>query len=662
MDKFKLVSKFKPKGDQPQAIAGLVDGLSNGVGHQVLLGVTGSGKTYTISKVIEQTQLPTLIISHNKTLAAQLYQELKEFFPHNPVSYFVSYYDYYQPEAYLPASDTYISKEVDVNPLIDQLRLQATSDIFSFPRSIVVASVSCIYNIGAPQTYIEKTFFTHVGDKLDAFFVQQKLVELYYQKATSSDFLPGTFRTRGERLDIYLPYKEDKIVRLFFGTGKVNKIELQSLAGKTAEKDKISIYPAKHYLTAFANLDDIFKAIEKEKKDQVLAFQKKGKIVEAQRIEKRVNYDLRMIKEAGYVNGIENYSRYFDGRNPGDPPYSLLDYFKYQYQNKFLVVLDESHVSAPQVRGMYKGDLARKQNLIDFGFRLPSAKDNRPLRFEEFMARVPQAIYVSATPADWEIKKSQGKIVEQLIRPTGLIDPAIKILPAENQIQSLISQIKQKKKKKQRTLVITLTKRLAEDLASYLKDPAKTGANLKVSYLHSDIKTLKRTDILADLRAGNFDVLVGINLLREGLDLPEVGLVAILEADKQGFLRSKTSLIQIMGRAARNVEGEVILYADHKSLAMQEAMDEVERRRKTQLNYNKKHNITPQSIKKAIRPKLIEEAIVKAEEIDVKQLTPQERKKYLKDLEKQMRTAARELNFEKAAQIRDRIKNIENSC
>jgi len=662
MDKFKLVSSFNPKGDQPKAIKQLVAGLEQGNKHQVLLGVTGSGKTYTVAKVIEQTQLPTLIISHNKTLAAQLYQELKEFFPKNPVSYFVSYYDYYQPEAYLPASDTYIAKEVDINPLIDQLRLQATSNIFSYPRSIVVASVSCIYNIGAPETYKEKTFFTRVGDNLDIFSCQQKLVELYYKKA-GSDFLPGTFRTRGDRIDICLAYKEDKIVRIFFVAGRVERIEIKGLNTKAQPKQNVSIYPAKHYLTGFDVLDNIFDQIKNELLEQIKSFQIKGKLVEAQRIEKRVNFDLRMIKETGYVNGIENYSRYFDGRTPGQPSFSLLDYFTYRFGSSFLVVIDESHVTVPQLRGMYHGDLARKQNLIDFGFRLPSALDNRPLKFKEFLCRIPQVIYVSATPAGWEIEKSKNRVVEQLIRPTGLIDPEVRILPADNQIAHLISQIKRKKKAGQRVLVITLTKRMAEDLASYLSDPQKTGTKLKVSFLHSDIETLKRSDILADLRKGNFDVLVGINLLREGLDLPEVGLVAILEADKQGFLRSKTSLIQIMGRASRNLEGEVVLYADEMSLAMQEAIDEVERRREVQIRYNKEHGITPGSIKKAIRPRIIEPLSVgemeNLKEIDVSQLTPQQKKKYIKDLEKQMRYFARVLDFEKAAKIRDKIIKVE---
>jgi len=662
MDNFKLISSFNPAGDQPQAISKLVTGINQDLKHQVLLGVTGSGKTYTVAKVIAQTQLPTLVISHNKTLAGQLYQELKEFFPYNPVSYFVSYYDYYQPEAYIPQSDTYIAKEVEINDLIDQLRLQATSNIFSYPRCIIVASVSCIYNIGNPATYQEKTFLVKTGDNLDSQSCQQRLIELYYENSATTDFVPGTFRARGERLDIYLAYSDEKIIRLFFDNNRLTKIEEQSLTAKNATtKESFAIYPAKHYLSGFSGFGDVFKAIQNETRQQESAFLKQGRLVEAQRISKRVNYDLAMIKETGYVNGIENYSRYFDGRSPGDPPFSLVDYFKFKYGNDFLVVIDESHATVPQIHGMYHGDQARKLNLIDFGFRLPSALDNRPLKFAEFMNRVPQAIYVSATPNDWEIKKSNHKVIEQLIRPTGLLDPPITIKPANHQVVDLIEQIKKKKARGERVLVITLTKRLAEDLATYLSDMTKTGMrDLKVTYLHSDIDTLKRSDILTDLRTGNFDVLVGINLLREGLDLPEVGLVAILEADKQGFLRSKTSLIQIMGRAARHINGKVILYADEVSKAMEQAIDEVERRRKIQLAYNKKYHITPRSIKKAIRPRIIEKEMTIEEDIaDVSQLTPLQRKQLIKKLEKQMREYAKILDFEKAMEIRDKIKAIE---
>ena len=662
LNRFRLVSSFQPAGDQPQAIKKLVAGLKKGYSHQVLLGVTGSGKTFTIAKVIEQTQLPTLIISHNKTLAAQLYQELKEFFPHNPVSFFVSYYDYYQPEAYLPATDTYIAKEVEINPLIDQLRLEATANLFAYPRSIVVASVSCIYNIGAPQTYKERTFLVKVGDPLTIFDAQQQLVSLYYQKAVS-DFLPGTFRVRGDRLDIFLAYTDDQVVRLFFGLEGVARIELQRLGRlRPLPKDSFAIYPAKHYLMARQDLSQIFAAIRQELQLQIEHFKKQNRLLEAERIRKRVEYDLKMIAETGYVNGIENYSRYFDGRQPGDPPFSLLDYFCYQFGRAFLVVIDESHVTVPQIRGMYRGDLARKKTLIEFGFRLPSCLDNRPLKFDEFLARVPRAIYVSATPADWEIRKSQGRVVEQLIRPTGLVDPPIKLQPTENQITDLIRRIKKKKKQNQRVLVITLTKRMAEDLAAFLNDPEKTGlTNLKVAYLHADIDTLKRTEILTDLRAGNFDVLVGINLLREGLDLPEVGLVAILDADKQGFLRSKTSLIQIMGRAARNLSGEVVLYADQVSLAMQEAIAEVERRRRVQLEYNRRHHITPRSVKKAIRPQLVDLKLPSDQPPipDPDSLTPGQRKALIKKLEKETRAAARALEFEKAAQLRDQIRQLE---
>lgn len=662
MNQFQVVSPFKPSGDQPQAIAKLVEGLNKGLKHQVLLGVTGSGKTYTIAKTIEQTQLPTLVISHNKTLAGQLYQELKEFFPNNPVSYFVSYYDYYQPEAYIPQSDTYIAKEVQINDLIDQLRLEATSNIFAYPRCIIVASVSCIYNIGNPKTYQEKTMLLKINDKLDLLSCQQKLIELYYENSSQTDFLPGTFRRRANRLDIYLAYSDDKILRLSFDNNSLENIELQTKIGKTIKTlDSYAVYPAKHYLAGFNDsLDNVFKAIRTEAKQQERNFLHLNRLIEAQRITKRVDYDLSLIAEAGYVNGIENYSRYFDGRNPGDPPFSLLDYFQYQYANNFLVVIDESHVTVPQIGGMYHGDQSRKKTLIDFGFRLPSALDNRPLKFNEFLSRVPQAIYVSATPNEWEINKSHNVVVEQLIRPTGLIDPQITIKKADGQIRDLIEQIKKKKAKGERVLVITITKRLAEDISVYLNDISKTNLKgLKVNYLHSDIDTLKRSDILADLRLGNFDVLVGINLLREGLDLPEVGLVAILEADKQGFLRSKTSLIQIMGRAARNIGGEVILYAETESKAMKEAIAEVKRRRQIQLDYNKARHITPQSIKKAIRPRIIEKLPeVEENTADFSQLTPLQRKQMIKKLEKQMREYAKLLDFEKAMEIRDKIQTL----
>ncbi|PIS08872.1 excinuclease ABC subunit B, partial [Candidatus Beckwithbacteria bacterium CG10_big_fil_rev_8_21_14_0_10_34_10] len=486
IDKLKLISSFKPKGDQPQAIDKLIKGFKNNLKNQVLLGVTGSGKTYTIAKIIEKTQLPTLIISHNKTLAAQLYQEMKEFFPHSPVSYFVSYYDYYQPEAYLPASDTYIAKEVNINPLIDQLRLKATSNIFSYEKSIVIASVSCIYNIGAPEVYQEKTLILKAGDKLTIFEVLGKLADLYYKKAIT-DFLPGSFRVRGNRLDVFLAYTATTLVRLFFGSRGVEKIEIKELGDKKTKKvDIFSIFAAKHYLLDTNNLNPIFKDIRKELKSQIKYFEAKNQLIEAQRIEKKVNFDLQMIKETGYVNGIENYSRYFDGRKPGQAPYSLLDYFHYQYKKDFLTVIDESHVTIPQIRGMYYGDQARKKNLIDFGFRLPSALDNRPLRFEEFLERTKKTIYVSATPADWEIKKSKNRVIQQVIRPTGLIDPKITVLPEDNLIEDLIKQIKKRKQKKQRTLVITLTKRMAEDLASFLSDPQKTKDNFKVAYLHAD--------------------------------------------------------------------------------------------------------------------------------------------------------------------------------
>jgi len=661
MNKFKLVSDFRPRGDQPGAIEKLTDGVKNGLEHQVLLGVTGSGKTYTVANVIENTQLPTLVISHNKTLAAQTYQELKEFFPNNSVSYFVSYYDYYQPEAYLPASDTYIAKEVQINPLIDRLRLQATADLFAQNKSIVVASVSCIYNIGQPEIWEKSTFEIKKGQKMDSFQLRESLVDVFYKKQ-EADFLPGTFRVRGERIDIFLAYTQDNILRVYFKDNRIEKITTSKLDEKQEkEHDSYSCYPAKHYIMSSDNLNEVFAKIREEKKRQVEAFEKQDKLLEANRIEKRVEYDLRLIKETGYVNGIENYSRYFDGREPGEAPYSLLDYFNYVHKDDFLVVVDESHVTVPQIRGMYRGDLARKDNLIQFGFRLPSSKDNRPLRFDEFLKRVSKALYVSATPKEWEIEKSGDRVVEQIIRPTGLLDPVIEVRSSKNQINDLLKKIKEKVSKKQRVLVITLTKRMAEDLASYLGDKKRAGIGVKSAYLHAEIDTLKRTDILEQLRRGDFDVLVGINLLREGLDLPEVGLVAIIDADKQGFLRSRTSLIQIMGRAARNVAGEVVLYADKTSEAMREAIDEVERRRKIQVKYNEEHDIEPETIRKQIRPRLISSDEVESDktDIDASQLTPKARKEYIKKLEKEMREFARDLRFEEAAKMRDRIREIE---
>jgi excinuclease ABC subunit B len=657
--RFKLRSDFQPTGDQPQAIKKLVGNFKSGIKNQVLLGVTGSGKTFTVANVIEQLQKPTLVISHNKTLAAQLYQEFKEFFPDNEVCYFVSYYDYYQPEAYIPQTDTYIAKDASINEEIDKLRLQATSALFSRDDVIIIASVSCIYNIGSPLEYGRYVLELKKGEKASVFDLASRLVHLHYSRSRLQ-LERGMFRLRGDNLEIYPAY-EDKIVKVAVGEGNIRSITVRDVFGNNpVEVVSFLVYPAKHYMTDPDNLDEVFQQIREDLKIRLEELEREGKIVEAHRLEQRTEYDLTMIKETGYVNGIENYSRYFDGRAPGDPPFTLLDYFWHRFNDDFLIVIDESHITVPQIRGMYRGDLARKKTLIDFGFRLPSCTDNRPLKFAEFLKRAPRMLFVSATPSDWEIEKSQNVVVEQLIRPTGLVDPKVEVRSTSGQIQDLLKEIVKRKKKGERVLVTTLTKRTAEDLAAFLSDSSQTGRELSVQYLHSDIKTLERSDILEKLRRGEYDVLVGINLLREGLDLPEVSLVAILDADKEGFLRSRTSLIQTMGRAARNVEGMVILYADEVTRSMREALEEVERRRRAQLAYNKKHGITPRTIKKPIRERLVE----RKEEpqpllgIDLDSLTPGERKKLVPKLRRQMRQAAAEMDFEKAILYRDTISQI----
>ncbi|MAG59404.1 excinuclease ABC subunit B [Candidatus Woesebacteria bacterium] len=668
--KFRLHSPYKPTGDQPQAIKKLSGGVKDGIEHQVLLGVTGSGKTFTIANVIEKLQMPTLVISHNKTLAGQLYQEFHEFLPENSVSYFVSYYDYFQPEAYLPQTDTYIQKDADINKEIDKLRLQATTNILTRPDAVVIASVSCIYNIGSPKEYGNFVLELSVGQKIVRKDILKRLVELQYERGDFG-FFRGTFRVRGDNVDVFPAY-EDFAIRIELVGEKVAKIsQIDPLDGKLiTNHDKFILYPAKHYMTDPTKYNDVFKKIKSDMQDRVKQFKKQGKDLEAHRIEQKVKYDLEMIKEVGYVNGIENYSRYFDGRNPGDPPYTLLDYFHEAYGDDFLVVIDESHMSVPQIGGMYNGDNARKQTLIDFGFRLSSALDNRPLRFDEFLRRVPKILYNSATPAKWEIGMSEGQVVEQLIRPTGIPDPEVEIRPTQGQIDDLISEIQKRIKKGQRTLVTTLTKRTAEDLASFLKE-----REMRVSYLHSEVQTLDRSDILDDLRAGKYDVLVGINLLREGLDLPEVSLVAILDADKEGFLRSETSLIQVMGRAARHTEGKVIMYADQTTGSMERAIHEIDRRRDIQLKYNKENNITPKTIVKSIREKIIKreekedmplfygiekKVIQNLEGIDADSLTPYDRKKLVGKLQRAMSAAAGDLNFELAVQFRDRIREVES--
>ncbi len=665
---FQLVSQFKPTGDQPQAIEKLSRGIMDGKRNQVLLGVTGSGKTFTIANVINKVQKPTLVISHNKTLAAQLYQEFRDFFPNNAVSYFVSYYDYYQPEAYVPQTDTYIEKEAEINEEIDKLRLSATTNLLTRDDVIVVASVSCIYNIGSPVEYGKFVHELAVGMKTTQRDILLRLADLQYER-NDYEFKRGSFRVRGGTIEVFPAYM-DSGLRIELWMDKINEIrKFDPLTGETIESmKKTVIYPAKHYMTDPKTYDNAFVKIRSDLEKHVSYLKSRGKILEAQRLIQRTNFDLEMIREVGYVNGIENYSVYFDGRNPGDPPYTLIDYFDHKGKD-WLLIVDESHITLPQIRGMYNGDKARKEVLIDYGFRLPSALDNRPLKFDEFMRRVKQAIYVSATPDEYELSlaKEEDGVTEQLIRPTGIVDPKITVKPTQGQIKDLMEEIKKRIDKKQRVLITTLTKRMAEELSSYLEEQG-----VKVTYLHSDIETLDRQDILDQLRLGDVDVLIGINLLREGIDLPEVTLVAILDADKEGFLRSKTSLIQTMGRAARNVDSEVILYADNMTHAMKQAISEVERRRAIQLEYNKKHNITPKTVEKAVRAKLIEhdvteeqtknqrlsiDFLIQMSKKDV--LLPDEKENLIKKLRKEMRDSAERLDFETAMILRDQIRMLQ---
>jgi excinuclease ABC subunit B len=658
---FKLKSKFKPTGDQPSAIKQITDNLKQNVKNQTLLGVTGSGKTFTMANVIQEIKKPTLIISHNKTLAGQLYQEFRDFFPDNAVSYFVSYYDFYQPEAYVPTTDTYIEKEAEINEEIDKLRLAATANLLTRKDVIVVASVSCIYNLGSPVEYGKFVLEIAKGMKIRQQDIMIRLSDLQYAR-NDYEFKRGTYRVRGNIIDLFPAYV-DHGIRMDIDDKIINMYEFNPLTGEILKPlDATVIYPAKHYMTDPRTYEDAFAKIERDLEMQTKKLKGEGKLLEAQRLTQRTHYDLEMIKEVGYVNGIENYSTYFDGRAPGQPPYSLIDYFQHASKD-WLLLIDESHITLPQLRGMYNGDQARKRTLIDYGFRLPSALDNRPLKFEEFMRKTNQIVYVSATPNDYEISLSQENkngVVEQLIRPTGLVDPTVIIKESKGQIQDLLGEISKRIKKKQRILVTTLTKRMAEELSSYLEEKG-----IKVAYLHSDIVTLERQDVLDNLRIGNYDVLVGINLLREGLDLPEVSLVAILDADKEGFLRSKSSLIQTMGRAARNIDAQVIMYADRITGSMQDAIAEVDRRRKIQLDYNKKHGITPKGIKKAIRAKLVEEEEKKDESLnflleqskkDV--LLPDEKEDVIKRLRAEMKLAAEKLDFEAAIMLRNQIKSI----
>ena len=648
MEKFKLVSHFAPCGDQPKAIGELVDELSKREESLVLLGVTGSGKTFTLANVIEKINRPTLVISHNKTLAAQLYSEFKEFFPKNAVEYFVSYYDYYQPEAYIPVTDTYIEKDASINERLDRLRLSATSSLMSRRDCLIVASVSCIYNLGSPQEYEASVMKFEVGQKMDRMQLMKDLVELQYERE-DFDFKPRNFRLRGDFIDIYPAYVEEAF-RIEFSIDSIKSIAtLDPRNSKAISRlDRLSLFPAKHFMVRSEEVKQALVSIEQELKERLRELKDKGKILEAHRLESRTKYDMGMLKETGYCHGIENYSRHLSGRPSGSRPFCLVDYFPKDY----LLVIDESHVTVSQIRGMYEGDKSRKQTLVDYGFRLPSCLDNRPLKFEEFQSLLNQTIYVSATPAEYEIKKSQGKIIEQIIRPTGLVDPQILIRPTTGQVDDLMQEIRQRAEKSERTLVTTLTKRMAEDLSTYLKEEG-----VKVTYLHSEIDTIARSSILRDLRKKKFDCLVGINLLREGLDLPEVSLVAILDADKEGFLRSQTSLIQTAGRAARNINGTVIMYADRVTGSIAEAIKESNRRRTKQLEFNKINNIKPRSIQKAIVDGIEKEyeAQVLAREATELNAKDYELQILITELEQEMELAARNLQFEQAAKIRDRL-------
>ena len=650
MDHFELVSEYKPTGDQPQAIKELVEGFKEGNQCQTLLGVTGSGKTFTMANVIQQLNKPTLIIAHNKTLAAQLYGEFKEFFPENAVEYFVSYYDYYQPEAYVPSSDTYIAKDSSINDEIDKLRHSATAALSERRDVIIVASVSCIYGLGSPIDYQEMVISLRPGMIKDRDEVVAKLIEIQYER-NDIDFKRGSFRVHGDVLEVYPAYSEKVAYRVEFFGDEIDRItEIDTLTGEILNViGHVAIFPASHYVVSKESMARATKAIEEELEERIRYFKSEDKLLEAQRISERTNFDIEMMRETGFCSGIENYSRHLTGLEPGQPPHTLIDYFP----DDFIMMIDESHKTIPQIGGMYHGDQSRKTTLVDYGFRLPSAKDNRPLNFEEFESKINQVLFVSATPGEYE-ERNELLRVDQIIRPTGLLDPEVEVRPVEGQIDDLIGEVNKEIEKKNKVLITTLTKRMAEDLTDYMRE-----LGIRVRYLHSDIDTLERTEIIRDMRLDVFDVLVGINLLREGLDIPEITLVAILDADKEGFLRSETSLIQTIGRAARNAEGHVIMYADVMTDSMRNAITETERRRKVQMAYNEEHGITPKTIQKSVRDLISISKKVAAEELrmekDPESMSVKELQKLIKDVTKQMKKAAAELNFETAAELRDKL-------
>jgi excinuclease ABC subunit B len=654
---FKLVTGLEPQGDQPAAIDRLCGGLEGGDRQQVLLGVTGSGKTFTMANVVARVNRPALVIAPNKTLAAQLYHEFRGLFPENAVRYFVSYYDYYQPEAYVPSTDTFIEKDASINDEIDKMRHAATSALFERSDVLIVASVSCIYGLGSPQAYAKLLVFLERGQRIERDRLLRRLVDIQYERS-DYDFHRGTFRVRGDVVEIYPASEEGRALRIEFFGDEIEAIcEIDPLRGRLITKiPNVAIYPASHYVTAKEDLERALVGIRAELEERLGALRREAKLLEAQRLEQRTRYDVELLEEMGFCPGIENYSRHLDGRSPGEPPHTLLDYFPEDY----LLFIDESHVTVPQIGGMYRGDVSRKQTLVEYGFRLPCALDNRPLNFAEFESRIGQVVYVSATPAEWELQQSGGRVIEQIIRPTGLMDPRVEVRPARNQVDDLLGEIRARAAVSERVLVTTLTKKMAEDLTDYYQD-----VGVKVRYIHSDIETIERVEIIRDLRKGVADVLVGINLLREGLDIPEVSLVAVLDADKEGFLRSERSLIQTIGRAARNVNGTVILYADTVTDSMRRAIDETNRRRHLQEQFNREHGITPQTVKKAIQESLIEicdsdyVTIPVAAEGEEEYRTAEDLSRAVARLRREMRDAAKDLEFERAAELRDRLQHLE---